>query len=210
MRNRISLSNQESGDTRGTNQLNVLYNSTSQIFLEDKYGVIYTSEEQEILADYARRLCIGRESEMIVLSSNRHYYYDSEEMKKVRVVTSLKELNKISDLKSFLQSLYTCLQPKTFFLGHFTNNSNATGYFQAIENQQRIIGQKDEEIENGIRSRYALLNKIYNLLDAKAFNNLSRRTVELYLHNCGFRVIDMTIIKMTTCFCAQRLPSVEK
>jgi hypothetical protein len=148
-----------------------------------------------------------KESEMLVLSSSHHYFYDAEEMKNVKVVTSLKELNKISDLKGFLKTLSSTLQPNTFFLGHFTSNDSASSFIQDTLNPGRADIKISEDIDNGIRSRFTILNKIYNILDARSFSSLSNKTVELYLRNYGFKLVDMTATKMTTCFCAQRLPS---
>jgi hypothetical protein len=210
MRNSALLSNSESADNQRIKELNFLSDSIENIDVKNSISGIFTKEEHEILANYVKRLCTTKESEVLVLSSNGHYFYDAEEMKNIKIVTSFKELNKISDLKVFLQSVYSIIQPKTFFIGHFTDFNQTGKINDEADITQQLSLKTNEDIKNGIRSRFTLINRLYNILDARAFNSLSRRTVELYLRNSGFKVVDMTSIKMTTCFCAQRLPSSNK
>jgi hypothetical protein len=57
------------------------------------------AEGGENFLQYLKGLSLTEESEFLVLSSNRHYYYDEKEMEEVRSLINLKKLNEIKDIE---------------------------------------------------------------------------------------------------------------
>jgi hypothetical protein len=154
-------------------------------------------------SNYLEWLGLSRDPKLVVLSSVHHYYYDAEEMKNVKTVVNLKELNYIKDISSFLHSMFLILPPKSFLLGCFADNKKQ-GIFSFRERKTMSGSDKeDEEIKNGIVSRVPILNTLFTFLDAKTFNYLSRSNVSLLLENNGFKVADMTELNGLTYFCSQ-------
>jgi hypothetical protein len=126
-------------------------------------------------SNYLEWLGLSRDPKLVVLSSVHHYYYDAEEMKNVKTVVNLKELNYIKDISSFLHSMFLILPPKSYLIGCFADNKKhkKQGFFS------------------------------FSFLDAKTFNYLSRSNVTLLLENDGFKVADMTELNGLTYFCSQ-------
>ncbi|MFN8239979.1 MAG: hypothetical protein U0X39_04410 [Bacteroidales bacterium] len=164
-------------------------------------------EGREYLINYLGWLGFRRESEVLVLPSTHHYFYDAEEMRSVKVIANLKELNRIKDIKGFLHSLYINLQPRSYFLGCFTDNRKGNIFLESEKSDSD--GTLNEEVENSISSRIPFLNLIYNLMDSRTNNYLSGRLVSLILSESGFKVLDMKSEGGLTYFCTQRLSSSE-
>jgi hypothetical protein len=204
MRNKISLYNQKPADNKDDNPLRIRYNSIYKNSFDNIPSENFDSDELDILYNYSQQLGISIESETIILPSTNHYFYDAAEMKNIKAVTSLEELNKSRDLKGFLHSLYCNLQPKTYFIGFFTDDDRNFSMSQGFEQTRANTRKNNENIENGIKSRFPFLNMLYGVLDAKKYNILSGRMVELYLRTHGFKVVDMTMFNGITCFCALR------
>jgi hypothetical protein len=207
MRNKITINEQDTEKIQGNSGLKLVFDSGNWDTGSGTLGQKVYYEEADVLHQYARQLGFVNDSEMIELSSANHYFYDAEEMKNVKALTSRTELNRTKDIKSFLRSLYTILQPKSHFIGYFIDDHRKNDSFQNIKDSVVNSDELSEEIENGIKSRYPFLNKIYSVLDSRTYNILSGRTMELYLRNSGFKVIDMTHLNGITYFCAQRYSS---
>ena len=166
---------------------------------------ILTSEGTESFRHYIEWLGITRDPRLVVLSSIHHYYYDAEEMKNVKSVVNLKELNHIKEIENFLLSMYQILPPKCYFIGCFVDSKKQNG-FSFKKNSTLYDSKEKSEAENiGISSRIPFLNTIFNFLDLKTNKYLTPKNVSLLLRNSGFKVIDMTELEGLTYFCAQNL-----
>ena len=69
------------------------------------------SEGNTNFKNYIEWLGLARDPKLVVLSSIHHYYYDAEEMKNIKTVVNLKELNYIKDISSFLHSMFSLTLP---------------------------------------------------------------------------------------------------
>jgi hypothetical protein len=170
---------------------------------------ILASEGNESFRHYIEWLGLSRDSKLVVLSSIHHYYYDAEEMASVRTVVSLRELNHMKDINSFLHSMFLILPHRCHLIGCFIDNKKQN----VFSLRKRSSGSGDsvmsEAEKNGIVSRIPFLNTIFTILDAKANKYLSGKIVTHLLSNNGFEVLDMTELEDLTYFCAQNQRSAD-
>jgi hypothetical protein len=164
---------------------------------------ILTNEGNESFRHYIEWLGLSRDPKLVVLSSVHHYYYDAEEMKGVKTVVNLKELNQIKEINNFLNSMFLILPPKCYLIGCFVDNKKLSGFSFRKKYSDPGANKVTEEEENGIVSRVPLFNTIFSILDAKTNKYLSGKNVTQLLRNNGFKVMDMTELEGLTYFCAQ-------
>jgi hypothetical protein len=136
------------------------------------------AEGGENFFHYLCRLGLVNDSNLLVLSSIHHYYYDYNELEGVTTLINLKELNLINNLDSFLNTISNVLSPKTNFIGCFYDSKTQKG--------------------TGLSSR--LYKKFINFLDSKVDNEIDQQDVSRLLESKGYEVIDMTEIDGLTYF----------
>jgi hypothetical protein len=153
--------------------------------------------------NYIEWLGLSQDPKLVVLSSIHHYYYDAEEMKNIKTVVNLKELNYIKDISSFLHSMFLILPPKCHLLGCFVDSKKQSIFSFRERKPDAVNARQTEEVKNGIVSSVPILNTIFTFLDAKTNKYLSRKNVTFLLENNGFKVIDMTELNGFTYFCSQ-------
>jgi len=168
---------------------------------------ILTAEGCENFVNYIEWLGLDKDPNLVVLSSMHHYYYDAEEIRNVKTVINLKELNKIKQIDSFLHSIFHILQPKSNFIGCFVDNKKQNGFILRNNSSDYQSRRNSEAIENGIISRIPFLNMIYSKMDSRTNKYMSRTNFSLLLEDNGFKVMDMTELDGLTYFCAQSLRS---
>jgi hypothetical protein len=162
-------------------------------------------EGGEDFYNYVNRIGLATDPGLIVLSSIHHYYYDTEELNNARTVINLKELNKIKQIRSFLQSQLPFMPSKCNFLGFFVNNTKVDRY--ALSDRSYILANKmrSDDIENSIVSRFSFINMLYGLLDSKTNTYLSEFSVTSLLRDNSFKVMDMTEFNGLTFFHSQKI-----
>ena len=137
---------------------------------------------------YLKKIGMSSETDLIVLSAKSHYFYDENDLKRVRVLVNLRKLNVIKHLEMFLNTLVKILPPDTSFVGYFSDN-NAPA-------------------QNGFFSRLSRLHgRFNNLLDGKTDRKMNTNDVRGLLERNGFEVLNMTTISGQTYFhshCVQR------
>lgn len=149
-------------------------------FNEFSYGL--SAEHGKNLFRYLKNFKLSKDPELLILPPNNHYYFDEKELRNVRTLINLKNLNLVKDLNSFLYTLVTLLP----------NEANFIGYFEYSKMSFAI----DNLFSN-------LSSRLYNLLDSKTDHNLDKKELTARLLRYGFRVIDMTEINGLTFFYAQ-------
>jgi len=159
--------------------------------------------------NYIEWLGLSKDPDMLVLSSMHHYFYDAEEMKKFKSVISLKELNQIQNVKTFLHSIFHILPKRSYFIGCFNDNKKHNGFHIRKSFSSDKNKTNSEAVENGIISRNPFMNMLYSLLDSRTNNFLSRASVSSLISDHGFKVLDMTELNGLTYFCAQNLRTSE-
>jgi hypothetical protein len=163
------------------------------------------NEGSETFYNYIYWLGLAKDLNLLILPSTRHYFYNSEDLKEVKTIMNLKQLNHIKKTRDFLDSIFQILPQKSYLIGCFSDNKNQNGFlFNSSYKQHR--GEGDAALlENGISSRFSFLNFMYNLIDARTYRFMTKSTVKSELEKSGFKVLDMTEINGLTYFCAQKV-----
>jgi hypothetical protein len=205
MRNRISLNEP---DVINSHQINAYFRDGfhSNIIDEKRSDFEILAEEgYEDFVNYIEWLGLAKDPDLVVLSSVRHYYYDAVEMKNIRTLVNLKELNKIKSVNNFLNCIYEMLPDKSYLVGCFVDNKRMKGYL--FRNRPEINhGERTSvAVENGIVSRNPILNLIYSKIDYRTYRYLSKNDVTLLLENPGFKIQDMTDLSGISYFCTQKI-----
>jgi hypothetical protein len=205
MRNSITIDNLNISSNQRINTLVDLGSTSTDSGKSNPVLKLLATEGCENFARYIELLGLAKDSNMVVLSSLHHYYYDAEEMINVKTVINLKELNQIKQLKDFLHSSFHIFPASCNFIGCFVNNKKQNGFVLSTGPSDSYYKRNSDAIENGIVSSSPFLNMIYNMIDSKTNKYMSERSVSFLLGEHGFKVLDMTEIDGLTYFYAQSL-----
>jgi hypothetical protein len=200
---RKSTDNQR--DKRSSHLKNSMIKST-------EINPVYTQlvgEGHEDFYNYLDWLGLAKNPDLLILTSAHHYYFEVEDLEKVRTVVNLKNLNNIDRPKNFLQEIYSVLPHKCHFIGSFTDNRKQNIFSPSIKSQYTIeAGESGSDIETGRWNSF--LNVLYGVIDAKTNRFLSEKSVRLLLEETGLKILDLTEFNGLTYFCTQKTnPSVE-
>ena len=154
--------------------------------------------------DYLVQQDLVGETGMLVIPSNRHFFYDAEDMRKVKTVVSLKQLNHIREMKDFLKTISDLLPQSSKFIGCFIDNKAHSGFSDKYDNLPGQEAEKSEAYENGIESRIPFINRMYSFIDSRTNRYLTRRSVRNLLEECGLQVVEMTNLHGMTYFYTQK------
>jgi len=141
------------------------------------------AEGGENFFDYLDWNDLAKESNMLVLPSSNHYYYDNHDLKGVTTLINLKKLNLIKHLDDFFHTIYSVLSPRTNFIGCFY----------------------DRKTNKGLSLASRLYKKFINFLDLKVDVEIDKKDISRLLESHGFRIIDMTEINGLTYFRTQHM-----
>ena len=157
---------------------------------EDQNNPVFenlAAEGGENFFHYINWLGIGKDPNLMILSSIHHYYYDFNDLKGVKTLVNLKQLNQINHIDAFVNNILRVLPLKANFIGCF----------------------KDNKIHSNIAmpfyQSFRFLNGLINIIDSKTDRFMSRKDVIKLLESHDFRIIDMTEISNITYFCSQNL-----
>jgi hypothetical protein len=143
------------------------------------------AEGGENFYHYINWLGLGKDPNLMILSSIHHYYYDFNDLKGVKTLINLKKLNEISHIDTFLSNVFRVLPSKASFVGCF----------------------KDNKIRGGISvpfyQSFKFLNGLINMIDSKTDRFMTRKDVIKLLESHDFRIVDMTEISSITYFCSE-------
>jgi hypothetical protein len=160
-------------------------------------------EVRQSLIDYLDRMGLVKESGMLVIPSSRHYFYDADDMKGIRTVITLRQLNYIREIHDFLRQITGLLPVKSNFIGCFVDNRTQSGTPEK-GSQPGQLSDKTEAYENGIESRIPFINRMYSIIDFRTNRYLTRRTVTSLLKESGLELVGMTEINGLTYFHARK------
>jgi hypothetical protein len=146
--------------------------------LQDKLWI----EGGEGFISYMEKRGYTEETDLLVLSSKHHFYYDEKDMEGLKVLVNVKKLNYIKHLDSFLHVIFRVLPSDARFIGCFvdskTGRRNGSPFYQTKMFYRKFI----------------------DFLDSRTNRSLNRNDVEEILDSHGFRVVDMTDIDGLTYF----------
>jgi hypothetical protein len=166
------------------------------------------SEGGEGFYNYVNRIGLANDSNLIVLSSQHKYYYDSEEIDKARTVINLKELNLIKQITSLLHSHLRFLPLRCNFVGCFVNNEKTDRYALRKSSCYNEKIKNNDKVELGIISRFPFINMLYSIMDSRTNKYMSEGLVTSMLSVHGFKVIDMTELNGLTYFHSQKVSKI--
>jgi len=166
---------------------------------------ILSAEDSENFITYIEWRGLAKDTNLVVLSSLHHYYYDAEELNNVKTVINMKELNQIKQVKDFLHSIYNILPQKSNFIGCFVDNTKISQYVLRNSSSSQHKEKSTDDIENGIVSAVPFINRLFSIMDSKTNVYLSESSVTFLLEDFGFRVMDMTLINGFTYFHSQKV-----
>jgi len=159
----------------------------------------------EYYFNYLEQIGLSDEPNLIVIPSTHHYYFDAEDMKNVKTLINLKQLNYIKEIKEFLGTIHHIIPEKSIFIGSFVEGKSAFGLFSGSDDHQYQVTGKVDPVENGISSRIPFFNMIYDIMDSRTNRNMTRKSVEVMLAEARFKVSDMTEINGLTYFSAVKI-----
>ncbi len=132
--------------------------------------------------DYLEHRGFMKETDLLVLSSKHHFYYDQNDLADVKVLVNIKKLNHIKHLDSFLHVIFRVLPSDARFIGCFTESRNGKVNGSPFHNTK------------------AFYKKFIDFLDARTDRRMTRNEVEEILDSHGFKIVDMTEINGLTYF----------
>jgi len=168
-------------------------------------GLIHLFEELDLevrqsLIDYLDRMGLIKEPGMLVIPSSRHYFYDAEDMKGIRTVITLRQLNHVREVRDFLKQIKSLLPDNSNYIGCFVDNKTENGFSDKYSNPSRLESEKAEAYENGIESRIPFINRMYSFIDSKTNRYLTKRTVTNMLNEVGLELVGMNELNGLTYF----------
>lgn len=161
-------------------------------------------EVRQGLIDYLDRMGLVKESGMLVIPSTRHYFYDDEDMKGIRTVITLRQLNYIREVRDFLKQITGLLPVKSNFIGCFIDSRSQGTSADKNSNGSGPVSDKTEAYENGIESRIPFINRMYSIIDFRTNRIMTRRAVANLLKESGLELVGMTEINGLTYFHARK------
>jgi hypothetical protein len=205
MRNVIAANDLDIVSNQNVNNYINLSKKAGDYVENNPVSEILTVEGSENFLHYIEEIGLANDPDIIILYSQHHYYYDAEEMKNVRTVINLKELNQIKEVKSFLQSIFQLLPKNSNFVGCFVDNRKLNVF--EVRNNLSFAQKKcdyDDLKGTGVVSNIPIINMIYNFMDSRTNRYMSERSVAAMLEGNGFKVLDMKEINGLTYFHSQK------
>ena len=160
----------------------------------------------ESFSDYIALLNIPRDLNLMVLPTAKHYYYETKDLKKVKILVNLKQLNDIKNIRDFLCNVSSVLPLKSYFIGTFFNNKDKNIFLPDPHKPAAESSGPFNLIENGISSSVPFFNLLYRLIDFRIKRYMTKTSVNLHLKEVSLNVLNMTEINGLTYFCAQKVP----
>ena len=140
------------------------------------------SEGGEMFFQYMKRLGLGNEKNIMVLSARRQYY-DHKDFSGITALINQKKLNFMKHLDSFLHIVHTSLSEKASLIGCFLDRNKKNKYNNPVPLYKRYVCIPGSELSLEI----------------------NKTDVSELLESHGFKVLDMTDIRGLTYFRAQKL-----
>jgi len=173
--------------------------SNSQLFSE------MSAESRSDLFGYMNQLGVSDVSGLLVFPSSHHYFYNAEDLKGVKTILNLKQLNHVRDIKGFLQNIFFLLSDSSRFVGSFVDNKAQNGFSDKYHNRVKSLSERTDAYENGIDSRIPFINRLYSMIDFKTNTYLTWRSVSNIIQESGLQLMSMTALNGLTYFCTQKV-----
>lgn len=183
--------------------LNSRMNSSRMMKLDHLFAELNADVRHDLMK-YLEDLGPVNETSMLVIPSSQHFFYDTEDMKGVKTVVNLKQLNYVREIRDFLHNVSKMLPNGSHFVGCFIDNRTQNGFSDKYGNLPGNLSEKAEAYENGIESSIPFINRMYSFIDLRTNRYLTKRTVSNLLEECRLQLIGMTEINGLTYFHAKK------
>lgn len=164
-----------------------------QMNLEQQLAEL-SPEARHDLNSYLEGQGLAERENVLVLPSNRHFFYSDEELKEQQTVINLKLLNYVRHIREFLTRVSELISSDCSFVGCFIDNRYYNGFGDKYSRLPGDLSRKAEAYENGIESRIPFINRMYSFIDMKTNRYLTVRSVTSLMEQCGLHVINTTEI----------------
>jgi hypothetical protein len=171
--------------------------------LNSLFAELNATVRQDLIS-YLDKVGVVNDPAILVIPSSRHFFYDAEDLKGVKTVVNLKQLNYVREIRDFLHKISELLPPESSFVGCFIDNKSQNGFSDKYSNLPKELSEKAEAYENGIESRIPFINRMYSFIDLKTNRYLTTRTVTNLLEECNLQLLGMTGLNGLTYFHARR------
>jgi hypothetical protein len=160
---------------------------------------------------YLDKLGATPDHNIILLSPIRHYIYSSTELKQVKTVINLIEINDTRTVKIFLHNFNRVLPMKCYFVGKFTDYKVKTE--QVKTSNPYIIRHMLlmlHTFEHKIVPKIPVINYFQYLLNSRKLKYLTSKKMRKLLKNSGFHVVDIKQINGVSYFISQKVSHNQK
>jgi hypothetical protein len=154
-------------------------------------------EKHEGFFDYLEGLGLADDPNMVILSAIHHFYYDSDELKDVKTVVNLKQLNNMKQVKDFLNSVSLILPEEGHFIGSFKDSGKA--------NNNRTAFESSYSLEPRVSSRNPFLNRLFSIFNSRVARHLTSQSASVLLEDAVLKVVDMKEVDGLTYFCTRKI-----
>jgi hypothetical protein len=156
--------------------------------------------------NYLEKFEITQNTNLILLSSVRHYLYGPEELKQVKTVVNLKLMNHIKLIRYCLQAMNRVLPIGGNFVGCFFDsgkNKNKKLALNSSINKSDLlfVNSKYQDKSSG----FPFITWIYKMIYRRKFNSLAKNKARSILEKNGFLVLDMSEINGITYFISKKI-----
>jgi hypothetical protein len=160
--------------------------------------------------NYLEKFEITQNTNIILLSSVRHYLYGPEELKQVKTVVNLKLMNQIKLIKYCLSAMNRVLPVGGTFVGCFFDSGKKGNKKIALNssiNKSELLFVNSEDQNDS--SGFPIITWIYKMLYRRKFNSLPKNKARSILEKNGFLVSDMTEINGITYFISKKISNLK-
>ncbi len=163
-------------------------------------------EAGEEVFQYIEKYKLLEKHHSMILSSIRHYLFGSEEIKQVNTVISLKQINRINQIRFFLQNMNHVLPINGHFVGCFIDYKN---HRQTIlQNYPFLWGYLllfTHSFSNRIIPRIPPFSWVHSIFNDNKIKCLTASEARILLDENGFHVIDVTEINGLSYFISKKI-----
>jgi len=161
-------------------------------------------EGHEDFYNYLDWLGLAKDPDLLILASSHHYYFENEDLKAIKTIVNLKQLNNIEKIADFLRTIYSVLPQKCYFVGCFTDNKKQFGIFSSSNKSRHRPEGRVARTERSVGQWNSFLNIVYNIIDLRTNRYMTEKSVRLLFEDTGLKILDITEFNGLTYFCAQK------
>ena len=127
----------------------------------------FSSVIPEDFLNYLARLGLVAEPGLLVIPDKHHYFYDMEDLKGVKTIVNLMQLNHVREVRGFVRKISELLHYQAGFVGCFIDNKTQKRVSDKYDQLHGHRPEMTEAYENGIESRIPFINRMYSLIDSE-------------------------------------------